>query len=125
MSYEISFTSPGNPLPKQSYRHSGNGGYTPARIKSWQECVQIHAINARNLHTKELPDDVFESSEFEVHIQFYRKDKRRVDLDNMSKAILDALNNVMWDDDKQVTKLTLEKFYDKENPRAYIRVKER
>lgn len=36
----------------------------------------------------------------------------RFDLDNGVKAVLDALNTVAWDDDGQVTNLTIRKQYD-------------
>lgn len=32
--------------------------------------------------------------------------KLRGDLDNMIKTVADALNNVAWDDDRQVVKIT-------------------
>ena len=38
-------------------------------------------------------------------------DRIRVDVDNLAKAILDALNNVIWVDDKQVVRLTVYKTF--------------
>ena len=48
---------------------------------------------------------------FEVHIwtsQF--QNKSHMDVDNIAKACLDALNGVVWRDDRQVIRLTSEKF---------------
>ncbi len=49
---------------------------------------------------------------FEVHIwTSLKSDKRGAhDVDNISKACLDAVNGVFWRDDRQVVKLTSEKF---------------
>ncbi|WP_306253211.1 RusA family crossover junction endodeoxyribonuclease [Parvularcula sp. IMCC14364] len=49
---------------------------------------------------------------FEVHIwTSVRDDKRGAhDVDNIAKACLDALNGVFWRDDRQVVRLTSEKF---------------
>lgn len=46
------------------------------------------------------------------------------DLDNVGKAILDALNGVVYVDDKQVVRLVMEKRYSFE-PRIEVTVKER
>ena len=35
----------------------------------------------------------------------------RIDIDNAAKAVLDALNGVAWEDDKQVKRLVVEKSY--------------
>ena len=40
--------------------------------------------------------------EVRVRATFFRSTARTVDLDNLIKAVLDAGNEVLWDDDKQV-----------------------
>lgn len=112
----IIFTVEGNPIPKQSYRAVKGGGYTDPRVKSWQNTVAWKAKEAM------IGKDIITCNLF-VEIYFYRSDKRRVDLDNLSKAVLDACNNIIWEDDKQVIALKLYKMYDKKNPRIdmYVR----
>jgi len=90
------------PLPKQSFRYTKGGGYTDANVRAWQECV---AWQAKALCSE--PGDGI----YEVELVFYRYQKHRVDLDNLSKAVLDAMNGVVWVDDAQVHKLTIEKYY--------------
>ncbi len=48
---------------------------------------------------------------FHVHIwtSEYRR-KSHLDVDNVAKACLDALNGIVWRDDRQVMQLTSEKF---------------
>lgn len=58
--------------------------------------------------------------DLELYIWLYFWDKRRRDLDNYNKIILDSMNWIVYEDDCQIKKLTLEKFYDKENPRVEI-----
>ena len=106
----------GNPLPKQSYRHSKHGGYTPKRIKDWQTKIGWVAKECTR------PEERLTAGDVTVWLHFYRSDKRRVDLDNLSKAVLDALNGIIWHDDKQVTTLHITKEYDRENPRVEIKV---
>ena len=89
------------PLPKQSFRFSKTGGYQPQRIKDWEELVATFASMA----VKGGPY----SDCFEVALTFYRKTKRKTDLDNLSKAVLDALNGIVWEDDRQVMRLHITK----------------
>lgn len=48
---------------------------------------------------------------------------KKPDADNIIKIVLDAMNNFAFKDDTQVTKLEIEKKYDKA-PRIYIKVEE-
>ena len=109
----IYFSVPGNPLPKQSYKHSKTGGYTPQRIKDWQNLIAVR-------FKEEYPGFVPFTGDVKAIIVFTRANKIRCDIDNLSKAVLDALNGLAWEDDKQITKLDLTKRYDKENPSMWI-----
>jgi len=51
----------------------------------------------------------FGSDPVEVSIVLYPRDKRLLDIDNCCKAILDSMNGLMYDDDQQVWKLTVER----------------
>ncbi len=53
-------------------------------------------------------------------IRVYFGDKRKHDVDNVCKAILDSFNGLVYEDDNQIQKLTLEKFYDKGKARTEI-----
>ena len=99
----IIFTGHGNPLPKQSFKVGRGGkGYTPQRIKDWQTMVSMRAkeamAGAEPIHER-----------LAVTIEFRRADNRRVDIDNLSKAVLDGMNGIVFDDDRQVTQLYLNK----------------
>lgn len=56
-----------------------------------------------------------------IHLKFFRP-RRAGDLDNLLKATLDSLKGIAWNDDSQVTEIHAERFEDKENPRAEIRI---
>lgn len=51
----------------------------------------------------------YEAGEFAVSLQFFLGNSRRVDLDNLSKAVLDGMKGIIFGDDQQVVILHLEK----------------
>lgn len=61
-----------------------------------------------------------------VEMELFPPDKRRRDIDNFSKAILDALTHAgLWLDDSQIDKMTVVRgAVNKEFPHAYITVQE-
>lgn len=60
--------------------------------------------------------------ELEVNIILYFGDKRKRDLDNHLKLVIDALTGVCFEDDSQIIGLHVYKEYDKENPRVEINI---
>jgi crossover junction endodeoxyribonuclease RusA len=55
-----------------------------------------------------------------LSIRFYFATKRRRDLDNQNKLVLDALTGIVYEDDSQIDELHLYRRYDKQNPRIEI-----
>lgn len=103
----IIFFVEGEPRPKQSFRVSGKGGYQPARVKAWQTDVAVKAEQA--MREKERFCDPF-TERLSVRLVFHLGNNRRVDLDNLSKCVLDGLNGIVFKDDMQVCELILKKF---------------
>jgi Holliday junction resolvase RusA-like endonuclease len=98
----IKFFVPGKAIPKQSYRAVKGGGYTDPKVKAWQETISWNARDA--VHMQE-----WYTGDLEVSLLFVLPDNRRKDLDNLSKAVLDGMNGIVYADDKQITRLVLEK----------------
>lgn len=65
------------------------------------------------------------SGPVEVSIDAYMPDKRRRDLDNLFKAVLDALTEIrVYEDDSQITKLSITKQgKNKKYPKGILKVK--
>jgi crossover junction endodeoxyribonuclease RusA len=55
-----------------------------------------------------------------LSIDLYFGTKRKCDIDNFNKLVLDSLTGIMYEDDSQIYELTLRKFYDKETPRVVV-----
>lgn len=93
----------GNPVPKQSFRalRSG-GGYIERDVRAWQEKVSRQAAS---IMEGRPPSNQW----VEVELDFILKHNRRVDLDNLSKGVLDALKKIVYSDDSQIVHLLLHK----------------
>lgn len=114
----ITFFVQGNPVPKQSFRYTKNGGgFTDPRMKAWQEMVAAEAHNAM-VEREMLADNVVATFIFSL------ASHRRVDLDNLAKSVSDAMNWIVYRDDSQIIRLTIEKQYDKNNPGVFISIEE-
>lgn len=118
----ITFFVDGTPRAKQSFRFSrangGPGGYTPARVKAWQENVGWAAQQAiRRIGLLEPTE-----AGLTVTLIFFLPDLRRIDLDNLSKAVQDGLNKIVWRDDQQNIRLVLDKYVCRTRQGVLVRV---
>lgn len=62
------------------------------------------------------------SGDVAVHITFFFATKRRRDLDNQNKLVLDSLTSIVYSDDCQIQELMLRRQYDAQRPRIEINV---
>ena len=108
----VSFHVPGAPVGKGRPRFTKTGHtYTPAKTKAWEKQVADAATGKALL-----------SGPLKAILVFYlpipkswSKRRRqeadgrpaitRVDADNLAKAVLDACNGIIYEDDRQVTEL--------------------
>ncbi len=97
---KLIFSIPGTAIPKQSFRYRRGGGYTDPAVKAWKELVSWKAIEA-------MQGSKPHGGSMIVQITFIFTNRRRHDLDNLSKAILDACNKIFYEDDNQVNDLHL------------------
>jgi len=114
----------GQPVPKQSFRATvekdaegrvkRRGGYTPQKVKNWAADV---GWAAKQQIRQPIPGNVA------VSMNFFLVDNRVVDLDNLSKNVLDGLKNVAFGDDCKVVELNLKKTVDKKHPGVWVTIK--
>ena len=68
---------------------------------------------------KQYKGEILTGSIF-TNVKFYLKRDR--DVHGSLKLLFDSLEGIIYENDKQITKETIEKFIDKENPRIEIEV---
>jgi len=62
------------------------------------------------------------TGDVKLEIKYYLSTKRKTDLDNLNKLVLDSMSGIVYQDDKQIIELHLYKDYCKENPRIEIEI---
>lgn len=136
---EVKFTILGEPMGKERPRFRRVGKYvqtyTPAKTKNYETKVR-DSYYQDNMNSRHLtgaieaeihgifPIPVSVSKKLRVKMESGEEPyTKKVDADNLAKIVLDALNGVAYEDDKQVTKLTVTKVYGID-PRVEVRLKE-
>lgn len=103
----ISFFVPVSPVPMSRPRFGKGGGiYYPARVKDFVHTVSHHAaLAARVHHWSTLNENVF------VALSFSKKNIgiNCGDVDNLAKGVLDAMNGIIYDDDRHIINLFVSK----------------
>ena len=114
----IIFLVDGNPVPKQSTRFDGRGhAHTDPRVKAWQDIVSLRAKEA--MQTREII-----KGQVAVRLVFVLKTHRPMDCDNLSKGVLDAIKNIVFEDDSEVFNLHIVKHViPKANPGVMVEVR--
>lgn len=122
----LAFVIPGEPVGKGRPRLSTRGGfaraYTPAKTRSYESLIATAAIDAgARAHGEPVALDVFayhaiprswsRSKRAQALDGMIRPTGPRGDLDNVVKAVSDALNKIAWHDDGQVVELRAERHY--------------
>ena len=115
-SMTISFTVPGKPVPMARPRVTSHGTYTPAKCKEYKTVVGILAAHAMRKAQAEL----FEDEPLECYVRFVfplpksRKNPwatSKPDLDNLYKSVTDGMIGIVYKDDAQIVRATIEKTY--------------
>jgi|SRR5215207_524249 len=122
----ITIRLPGEPngkgRPRISTQHGQVRAYTPERTRNYSAALRTAAgVEMNGLSLLEGPVEVIVSAAFSIPASFSKIKRlkalvgdilptKKPDIDNIAKHF-DALNGVVWVDDKQVVKATIIKIY--------------
>lgn len=105
----------GESYAKQSFRFSSAGHYKSDAISGWEDTVGWLAKKAvAGREPLEEP--------IAVSLDFLRSTKRRVDLDNLAKPVLDGLEGVVFENDDQIVELRISKSIVEERPGVQVEI---
>jgi len=65
------------------------------------------------------------ASSFEVELRIFFPDRRKRDIDNVAKAVLDGINGILWHDDSQVRATSISSDLSRKAPRVEVEVRRR
>lgn len=124
---EISFEVKGKVKAKQSVKFGRNGiKYTPRDMVEYANLVKLSFINKypawniANFADKPLKAEInvfmpvpksYSKKKTEQALKNEIRPTVKPDCDNIAKNINDALNGIVYSDDKQIVSLTVNKFY--------------
>ena len=123
----IRFIIHGEPVAKGRPKFSNRGGYvkayTPQKTLNYENLIKVSYDTQVEDKTK-LEGEIFaeilaffpipKSTSKKKSLQMDSGEimhTKKSDCDNIAKIVLDALNNIAYDDDRQVCSLTVKKFY--------------
>lgn len=125
---------PGEPMGKQRPRVTRFGTYTPKKTVEYENWVKTcytlsetrdkleGTIKAEIKAYMSIPKSTSKKKRQEM-LEGKIRPTKKPDVDNMAKIILDSLNKLAFDDDKQVVYCSIEKWYG-ENPRVELVLEE-
>ena len=141
----VKFTVPGEPQSKARPRFYHNGKfvqtYTPEKTVNYENLVKLAwmqraeepfseairkldgAIRAEIVAFFPIPKSASKKKHAQMADGKIRPITVKKDLDNVCKAVLDALNGIAYDDDRQVVEILAYKFYS-ENPKVNVTLSE-
>lgn len=96
--------------------------YTPNKTVDYEEKVRLAYLTQCKEETIEGPVKVYIQANFLIPKSWSKRKKvyaysglikptKKPDVDNIAKAVCDALNGIAYKDDSQIVKLTVEKYY--------------
>lgn len=134
----VIFSIPGEPVGKARARTVRNGSksisYTPEKTKEYERLVRFCYMKARGKYFEDKPIRAIITAYYHIPKSDSKKQRElklqsailpcvKVDIDNVCKIILDALNGLAYEDDKQIVYLVAQKLYSLE-PRVEVKLEE-
>ena len=111
----MEFILKGNPQSTNNiYGHTGHRVYMTTKGKSLKEDYQWQIKS--QYKKKPIVGDI------DLRIELFFGDKRKRDIDNYNKILLDAFTGILFIDDSQIQSLLIVKNIDVKNPRIKIQL---
>ena len=108
-------TLKGNPVSTNHlYKKHGNITYM---TRDGKDLKESYSWQAKIQWKKPIIEDTLK-----IVVGLFFKDKRRRDIDNWHKVLLDSMTGIVWKDDSQIVEMTVTKSIDKDNPRIELEV---
>ncbi len=111
---------PGTPISKSNFKlYSKNGRYIlPYNSGKYYDRYGVYEQQIAYEVKRQCPNVIFDSSLTAILKVFYKYEKKHPDTINITKSIFDGIEKSgLILNDSQITKIYVEEFYDRKNPR--------
>lgn len=111
---------PGTPISKSNFKMVSKDGrfFMPHDTGSYSDRYSIYETTITLMARAQNPGVVFTESLIAILKVYYKSEKRHPDTNNITKSIFDGIEKSgLIINDAQVTRIVIEEYYDKENPR--------
>jgi len=111
---------PGTPISKSNFKMVNKQGrmFMPSNSGGYNDRYMIYETTIALTARTQNPGIVFTESLIAILKVFYKTEKRHPDTNNITKSIFDGIEKSgLIINDAQITRLVIEEYYDKENPR--------
>jgi Holliday junction resolvase RusA-like endonuclease len=123
LTFQLLFSVEGDPVGKQRPRFARGRTYTPTKTLVYENAIKAQAASAMGASEPlETPVAVYIYANYKVPASYSKQrrsdclnglERPKVnDIDNVCKCVLDAMNDVVYVDDKQVVSLHATKRFD-------------
>lgn len=102
-------------------RSRGARRYLDREQVEYRRRVQWAALAAMPAPRSSWPLD----ARYSVRLDVYQHPQQRPDLDNVAKQIGDALNRLVWADDRRIDELIVRRFLERDDPRLEVVIQAR
>lgn len=113
---ELRFVVEGRPVSWQRKNVVNGRVLTDKKQRAAKRTLQLAALSAR-------PRGWVRDGQYEVRVHAYYPDGRQGDVDRIAGLPLDALEGVAYEADRQVVRLEVGRFTDRERPRVEVVVR--
>ena len=111
---------PGTPISKSNFKMVSKEGrfFMPHDSGGYNDRYANYETTITLMARAQNPGIVFHESLMAILKVFYKSEKRHPDTNNITKSIFDGIEKSgLIINDAQITRLVIEEYYDKENPR--------
>ena len=136
---QVDFTVPGQPRGKGRPRFARRGNfvttYTDAATTTYEDQIRFYALRAMGgykpltmaleafIYVRLPVPQSYSKKRTEACLSGLERPCKKPDLDNIIKAMMDGMNEVIYDDDVQIVNITATKLY-AAKAEVYILIKE-